>query len=169
MGWGGFSVNIQMGRLPARLVMERANPRLVRQAATEAVNLAGPFVVQALARNTPDGATGKARQSVMYEPAIFSPTPRGFVGYGAPASLYIGFVDSGTRPHTPPTAPLVLWAYYKFGDPRVGYLVAKSIARRGTKPQHFLARTTFAVRGRVISMMRDYILESVRNGLTKAG
>lgn len=151
-----ISVSVDMGALPKAMVQDQINPHVVAHAAAEAINVAGPYVMRRLALNTPVGATGKARQSVTFEP----PTPHGFgqmtgfVGYGAPASLYIGFANDGTRAHFPPITPLTYWAARKLGDPRLGFLIARSIARFGTRPQYFVERTRDEVEATAVAMMR---------------
>lgn len=58
------------------------------------------------------------------------------------AAKYTEWVDKGTRPHMPPVAPLIPWAKrhpYKDYPPEVtAFLVARAIARRGTKPRNFV-------------------------------
>jgi hypothetical protein len=52
---------------------------------------------------------------------------------GAVTSDYVWYVENGTFPHFPPLAPLKLWAQRKFGDERIGYAIARKIAREGTR------------------------------------
>lgn len=47
------------------------------------------------------------------------------------------FVEFGTRPHFPPVAPLERWAKVKLGKPGLGFVIAKKIARKGTKAQPY--------------------------------
>lgn len=56
-----------------------------------------------------------------------------FTGRQAPYALY---VEEGTRPHFPPRAPLEAWARRKLGDGRLWFVVARAIARRGTRARH---------------------------------
>ena len=46
---------------------------------------------------------------------------------------YAPFVEYGTNPHFPPLAPLKLWAKFKLGNENLAYVVARKIARKGTK------------------------------------
>lgn len=46
-------------------------------------------------------------------------------------------VEFGTRPHFPPVAPLERWARIKLGKPGLGFVIARKISVKGTKPQPF--------------------------------
>lgn len=94
----------------------------------------------------------------------------GFVGYAGMASTYIGYVNDGTAPHWPPIAPLAYWAARKFGlsvgSPearRAGYLVARAISRRGTKPVHFIEKVVNDDGPQARQLMADAIAEVVAN------
>lgn len=52
--------------------------------------------------------------------------------------VYVGknygiFVEKGTRPHWPPPEPIERWAAIKLGQPGIGFLIQRKIARKGTK------------------------------------
>ncbi len=47
--------------------------------------------------------------------------------------LYGLFVEKGTKPHWPPREPIEKWARIKLGQPGLGFVIARSIARKGTK------------------------------------
>ncbi len=51
---------------------------------------------------------------------------------------YGRYIEKGTDPHWPPPGPMEAWAARVLGDPRLGYLVGRAIAERGTDPQPFL-------------------------------
>lgn len=138
-----YDIKVDYGALPAELVREFLHAHIVNVAAAQAINFAGPYVQRKLSENTPVGATGKARQSVIFEPARPAGFREvvGFVTYAAPASLYIGFANDGTRAHFPPITPLSYWAARKLGDARLGWAIARHIARFGTPPQKFVERT----------------------------
>ncbi len=65
------------------------------------------------------------------------PQPRGIVRAGVP---YAPYVEFGTRPHWPPLSAMQPWARrHGFPAGRVGaFLVARAIARHGTKPQPYM-------------------------------
>ena len=51
---------------------------------------------------------------------------------------YAPWVEYGTNPHWPPLDPIKTWAKKVLGDERLGFVVAKKIAKKGTSPQPFL-------------------------------
>jgi len=59
-----------------------------------------------------------------------------FTGAQAPYAIY---VEAGTRPHWPPRAPIEAWARRKLGDASLWFVVARAIARRGTRA-HWMFR-----------------------------
>lgn len=68
------------------------------------------------------------------------------------------YVHFGTKPHWPPREPLVRWAKKKFGlsdadAKRVGYLVARKIARDGTEAKPFMDHALAQVAGRFAERM----------------
>lgn len=163
-----YSVAVHYGRLPTE--MRNAPVEMVRRAQRAGVAAALPYVHRRLSLVTPSNI-GLARSSVTMETSFASPA-RGFVGYSGMASTYIGFVNDGTRPHWPPIAAITLWATRKFGlaagSPealRAGYLVARSISRKGTKAQRFVEALVAKERSRVQQMMIDAMLAE----LHKAG
>jgi hypothetical protein len=69
------------------------------------------------------------------------------MGYSLP-------VETGSRPHFPPVAPLILWAQRKFSvtdkEARsIGFLVARAISRRGTPPVEMARKAIDSVRGAI--------------------
>lgn len=142
----GFDIEVHLGSLPQTFVDKP--DEAARVAARAGVEAGAAYMWRALARPglTPRGATGKARQSIYWEwERTPSGWPRAHVQYGEPASGYIIFPQEGTRPHWPPIAPLAYWAQRVLRlDPdaaqRVGYLIARKIAQRGTKAQDFIGR-----------------------------
>jgi hypothetical protein len=79
---------------------------------------------------------------------VFNP-----LGYALP-------VETGARPHFPPVGPLVLWARRKFSlDEKeakaIGFLVARAIARRGTRAVEMAKLALAQVRGRVEQRFAD--------------
>ena len=65
-------------------------------------------------------------------------TVRGLRGEVVAGSPHAIFVEEGTRPHFPPVAPLEAWAARKLGSPGLGFVIARSIARKGTPAQPFM-------------------------------
>lgn len=48
------------------------------------------------------------------------------------------WIEKGTRPHFPPVEPLEKWGRIKLGKPGIGFLIARKIAKKGTKAQPFM-------------------------------
>jgi hypothetical protein len=75
---------------------------------------------------------GELRKSVnVYESTPF----RGVVAVGEKYGLY---VEKGTRPHRPPVGPLERWAKTKLQQSGLGFVIARKIAREGTKANPFV-------------------------------
>ncbi len=87
---------------------------------------------------------GIARASVSF-PQGFSRSPRGAdeieglvkayptQGIGGVSTVeYVTYLETGTRPHWPPIAPLKLWAIRKGLGEKAAYAVQAAIASRGT-------------------------------------
>lgn len=66
-------------------------------------------------------------------------------------------VETGSKPHWPPIAPLRLWAKRKLGDERLAFAVARAIARRGTRGAHMFEKAFTFQRGRVESLFERAI------------
>lgn len=77
--------------------------------------------------------TGNLRRSIQKRAS--TPT-RGVVGVG---EKYGYVVEKGRKPGSmPPVAPIERWAATKLGKPGLGFIIARSIARKGTKAQPFM-------------------------------
>ena len=98
----------------------------------------------------PTGATGLLRNSIQAKPTR---NVGGIVSGGAiTAHAYAAAVENGTRPHFPPVEALKPWVKAKFGlsieaeIAHVAFMIARKIAKRGTKAQPFMRNATTAVR-----------------------
>lgn len=79
--------------------------------------------------------TGELRRSV----TVIEASPyKGIVGVG---EKYGAFVEFGTSPHFPPVDAIERWAQTKLGQPGLGFIIAKKIAREGTEAQPFVEPT----------------------------
>lgn len=81
----------------------------------------------------------------------------GTVGSSQPSAL---FVELGTKPHMPPVAALIPWVRAVLGvsekrAPSVAFLVARKIARKGTKAQKHFERAALATEGQVLRLFED--------------
>jgi hypothetical protein len=101
---------------------------------------------------TPVGATGLLRASISArEPKRLADQVIGEVGT---AIAHAVPVELGTRPHFPPIRPLADWVVAKLGvardqAERVGFLIARKIAQRGTKGAGMFAKALAANRAQV--------------------
>ena len=75
------------------------------------------------------------------------------VSYGSNVK-YAPFMELGTRPHFPPRDALKNWARYKLGNESLWFLVARKIARSGTKPRYFLRDGYRAAKGHIESFIK---------------
>lgn len=71
-------------------------------------------------------------------------------------------VEYGSRPHMPPVEPIVAWCKLKgFDDPEgAAWAIAKKIAREGTKPHHFLAKSMPEIQLLTAMYLREALSES---------
>jgi HK97 gp10 family phage protein len=97
----------------------------------------GMIRVQRAARENVSVDRGRLRGSIAYEVRESRDGIRGVVGS---AVRYAPFVEFGTVPHWPPIDALIPWAErHGFPPGRSGaFLVARAIARRGTRAVNFL-------------------------------
>lgn len=160
-----IGMRVEFGALPIHFIDDKISPRLMRDAQIAAIDYVESLVQRVFTENTPIGV-GFAYMNVQYErPNRFDSQPSGFVGYAAPASTYMLFVETGTQPHVPPIGPLIYWAGRKFGDTKIAFVVRRAIMKRGTKPQWFVKRTQEMLIPPVSMMMLDRI-ESYLNSPT---
>lgn len=161
-----YRIEITLGPM-AKQLMAGAGDSIYRSMAESAIDAAGPYLQRQLVGNTPSGATGAARQSVYFERTGIT----GFVGYQGPPSLYMPFVEEGRRPgRFPPIDALAYWAMRKLGvdagEARsVGYLIARKIARSGTKAQQPIKKTVDGGRRQATALMRDAAEKAMRRSL----
>ena len=105
---------------------------------------------------TPVGVAGNLRGSIITDirghsvdlsGKVFSPLP------------YARYVEFGRRPGKfPPRGPIELWARRKLGDASLWFVVARAIARRGTKG-HFMFRNAWrSGKGNVELIFRRHIM-----------
>ncbi|MDO9093413.1 MAG: hypothetical protein Q8R98_21955 [Rubrivivax sp.] len=118
-------------------------------AATEAVNLLESDVKGNYPRHT--GLTSASITSDAFS------TPAGVLGVVGSAAPVAVFTELGTRPHTPPLEPLLLWVrdvLGKTGDE--GYAAARGIQRkiraRGTKANPKFAQAAQRHEGAIVRM-----------------
>ncbi len=131
-------------------------PELARRellaAANEAVNL-----LESDVKGRYPTHQGLTRGSITSD--AFS-TPTGVLGVVGSAAPVAGFIEMGTKPHTPPLEPLLLWVrdiLGKTGDE--GYAAARGIQRkiraRGTKARPLFAEAAVRHQAAIGRMFED--------------
>ena len=108
--------------------------------------------------------TGHLRSSIGHRVVMIGKNVSGVVstpvGYAPPVEL-------GSEPHWPPIKPIKRWAHLVLGDEKAGYLVARAISKRGTKPRLMfkkgLAASQKFIHSRLVQA-RDEIAKKVAGG-----
>lgn len=90
------------------------------------------LMVQRAAKLLAPVNTGRLRASITPQVSIHGRVIRGTVGTNV---KYGPFVELGTRPHWPPLSAVALWAR-RHGT--TAFIVARAIARHGTKAHRYL-------------------------------
>lgn len=124
----------------------------------------------------PVGATGQLANSPAYDiPATmsFSGAADSVAGMkaelfiGPPADVYGAPVELGTKPHFPPPHALLGWVKKRFNPNseeeamQIAWAVARKIAKRGTKAQHFFERATDKLAKEAQGIMEREICEQL--------
>lgn len=99
---------------------------------------AAKYVEDVAIKNTPVGATGQLRESIVVE--VTQPNGNFYTRllWTAP---HADAVSKGSSAHWAPIGPLKDWAGAKLGDEFLGYAVRSSIATNGTKANPFIENT----------------------------
>jgi len=133
--------NISFDAVPALLRrLGKDFPEAVKRAAVEASHNGIGIVVETIDRTMPHKPVDSGGYRASW--ASEKTTDGARVYSDAPHAV---FIERGTRPHWPPSKPLVLWAVRKFGyddGPRIAYFVRKKIAEKGTAPRRVAERAT---------------------------
>lgn len=118
---------------------------------------AATLVVARAAREYAPVDQGRLRASILPEVRSLSgERVEGIVGSNV---MYAPFVELGTRPHWPPLEALRIWAA-RHG--LSAFLVARAIARRGTKAIRFLQRGVEEQRQRVEDILEQAVKGIIR-------
>lgn len=178
---GTVAVKVTLGAIPQALVDSgRTVPRLMAAMSDAAVNAAGPYLWRQLALATPSGATGLLAQHATFERGTLGGVPTGFVHYSGAPSLYALWADQGRPPGKRPpnvvpgnpTAGMAYWAARKFGYPigskaaiSAGFLVARSIGRKGSKGAHMVDNVIAGHRSKAEALMTRAAVRQLRSVL----
>lgn len=125
------------------LIRKLAPGRLVGKPARSFLNRWAIATERQAKANAPVGVTGNLRRSLTHDVDSGEFPTSARVGTN---TTYAPYVHEGTRPHWPPIAAITPWARKKGIPP---YLVARSIARKGTKAQPFLRDAADSTEGRI--------------------
>lgn len=101
--------------------------------------------------------TGMTAASVTSDAFATSMGVLGTVGSSQPSAT---FLELGTKPHMPPVEALVPWVKAVLGvEPKrarsVAFLVARKIARKGTKPRRVFEKAAAATEGQALRMLEN--------------
>lgn len=118
------------------------------------------LLVEREAKDRTPRVTGQTAASIASD--AFS-TPVGVIGTVGSSQAALTFVELGTKPHTVSAEgreALAEWAVKRLGvskkeAPRVAFLIARKIARKGTKAQRPLADAIAATEGQVLRLFED--------------
>ena len=99
--------------------------------------------------------TGRLRASITPEIRTMGNEVQGVVGSNV---AYAPFMELGTRPHWPPIAALEVWAQ-RHGT--TAFLVARAIARKGTKAREFLKKAFEDAKDRIYARFEKAVQEVV--------
>ncbi|CAN5439069.1 hypothetical protein BH10PSE18_BH10PSE18_19030 [soil metagenome] len=132
-------------------------PAVTRRELLAAMTQATLLVEREVKEGIPRGATGLTAASVTSDAFSTSAGVLGIVGSSQPAAL---FVELGTKPHMPPVEALVPWVRAVLGvdakrAPSVAFLIARKIARKGTKAQRPFALALARTEGQVLRMIES--------------
>ncbi len=126
--------------------------RVIDEEMRRALNAGVLHLKGAILPETPVGVTGALRQGVQ---TSITGDALSLVGRVFDPVAYAMPVESGSRPHFPPVAPLQLWVRRKLGitdegEARsVAFLICRAISRRGTRAVQMFRRSFDAHRDRV--------------------
>lgn len=118
--------------------------------------------IQRVARVAVPVDTGLLRSRILIEQRVEGARQIASVGtFEGGAEHYGPDVEFGTRPHWPPRKALEGWAR-RHGVPV--FLVARAIARRGTRPQPFLGPAFRAEVPGFVSRLRESVTRVIEQG-----
>ena len=144
-----LEIKLTMPELPATISAFKAEPALRLEVINDTLRACGKILRAAIKDETPVGVTGKLRANTYArlrneggdQQLAITQTAKSEAGVS-----YGWFVREGTRPHFPPIAAVAPWARAKGIPP---FLVARAIAKHGTKANHYPERAYEKVAGQI--------------------
>lgn len=131
--------------------------KLINKGVAKAINHAGESVANYATAKAPRD-TGRMSDGIAVTQKA---TEYNLSAIVAPKHKYAIYVEKGTRPHFPPVRALDGWAKRHNISP---FAVARVIARRGTRPQPFMAPAALVAPAMVVTE----IAGAIKNILEKA-
>lgn len=140
----------------AELRRKLQNPEFVRGPLRRFLTRSAVLLEGKVKENTPVD-TGRLRASITHKVEPF----RAIVGTNV---HYAPHVEFGTKPHWPPLAPLQPWAQrHGFPAGREGaWLVARAIARRGTRARRMFQKGVTESRVKIMGMWRRDVVRDIQ-------
>lgn len=99
--------------------------------------------------------TGRLRGSITPDVRLQGFQTIGVVGSNV---LYAPYMELGTKPHWPPISAVEVWARRHGMNP---FLVARAIARKGTKPRRYLESAFAQNENQIIAILGKVVAEIV--------
>lgn len=134
-------------------------------------NISNPFLAR-----PPAIASGVLLHSITYNVSREAMLSRATIFSQPPGGDYAAYVETGTGPHFPPIAPLVLWVSRRLGvrDEKqatsIAFAIARTIARRGTFGIGMFARAAQVLMGELQGIFEASIARAIEAaGLASAG
>lgn len=126
----------------------------------EAMRRAALLIERDAKKNAPVD-TGRLRSSISSEIRTEGIGGEKVIGVVGSNVVYAAAVELGSRPHFPPPGVLDAWVSRHGGGD--AFLVARAIARRGTKPSKFLQRAFESNQVKIVRLLDTAVSEIVRS------
>lgn len=129
------SYEVTVDSTAVEAALAKLSPEQVDKRAKAAMQESLAYLQTEVKNRTPTGATAALYQSIFTD--IRGTTFTGMQGRVASPLSYAVFAEEGRPPGKfPPRAPIELWAQRVLGDASLWFIVARGIARHGTKGAH---------------------------------
>jgi hypothetical protein len=132
-------------------------------------NISSPYLGRTAAVST-----GELLHSITYEVSRAATLSRVVIFSQPPGGDYAAYVETGTGPHFPPIAPLLLWVSRRLGvkDEKqalsIAFAIAKTIAKRGVSGFGMFARAMAVLQGELQGIFEEAIGAAIEEaGLAK--
>ena len=155
MATGDYVIKVDIGAVD-KLLQKYGREELGKRTRA-AMNEALSFLQGEVEKRTPEGASGLLRQSITSE---LRGTPMNLSGRVFSGGIpYARWAEQGRAPGKfPPRGPIELWAKRVLGDATLWFVVARSIARKGTKGAFMFRDAWRAGKGKIKAIFQRRIL-----------